>query len=351
MTTTDAILERVRSADPVGDIDVRQWSDSEDAQRVLDRIVGGNVVALRSSRRRRTLWIGATVVVTSALATAAAAASGLLGEPAPDPIRADLAAVDEGLPEDLRANPDVENAMAVASTANAVLYAADVKDGGYCYEIATEGDRPRGAVCVTASRLDDRAIEITAPIPPDDAAPLLVGGHINDGRVERIVARYSNGTSVDVELGLSGYWLLEVPEGARDVALTDGLEIVGVGSDGQDVATVAVPPLRDDEPDGARDAAQPIFVSTISSEHDLTLVLGLEGSVNVADAATLELHYPDGTISPITLAADRSYRFILPDDRQSDFANAFGQLVARDADGTTVATTSFSSVANYRRDG
>jgi hypothetical protein len=344
------MLETVRSADPIGDIDVRQWSSSEDARRVLEHIVDSNVVALRPSRRRRTMWIAATVVGTSALATAAAA-SGLLGEPAPEPIRADLAAVDQGLPEDLRTNPDVENAMAVASTAAAVLYAADVKDGGYCYEIATEGDQPRGAVCVTASRLGDRAIEITAPIPLDDAAPLLVGGRINDGRVERIVARYPNGTSVDVELGLSGYWLLEVPEGARDVALTTGLEIVGVGSDGQDVSTVAVPPLRDEDPAGALDAAQPIFVSTISSESDLTLVLGVEGSVNVAGATTLELKYPDGSVTTIALAADRSYQLILPDDRQSDFANAVGQLVARDSDGTTVATTSFSSVANLRRDG
>jgi hypothetical protein len=350
MTTTDELLEAVRSADPISDIDVRLWSSSEDAQRMLDQIVGSELVAVRASRRRRTLWIASTVVATSALATAAAA-SGLLGEPAPEPIRADIAAVDEGLPEDLRANPDVDNAMAVASTASAVLYAADVKDGGYCYEIATQGDRPMGAVCVTASRLGDRAIEITAPIPADDAAPLLVGGRINDSHVERIVARYPSGTSVDVELGLSGYWLLEVPQDARDVALTTGLEIVGVGSDGQDLTTVAVPPLRDDDPAGAHDQAQPIFVSTISSEHDLTLVLGLEGSVNVADAATLELQYPDGTVTPITLAADHSYRFILPDDRQSDFANAFGQLIARDANATTVATTSISSVANHRRNG
>ena len=153
-----------------------------------------------------------------------------------------------------------------------------------------------------------------------------------------------------MELGLSGYWLLEVPEDARDVALTEGLEIVGVGGDGQEVATEAVPPLRDEEPDGAHDAPADLR-STMSSEDDLTLVLGVEGSVNVAGAATLELQYPDGTTTPITLAADRSYRFILPAERQSDFANALGQLVARDADGTTVATTSFSSVANYRRDG
>jgi len=228
MTTTDALLEAVRTADPIADIDAQQWSSSADAQRVLDSIVGSSiVVARRPSRRRRTLWIGATVVVAGAMATGVAA-SGMLGEPAPEPIRADLAAVDQGLPEDLRANPDVENAMAVASTAGGVLYAADVKDGGYCYELATNGDQPRGAVCVTASRLGDRAIDITAPIPSDDTAPLFVAGRINDDRVERIVARYPNGTTVDVELGLAGYWLFEVPDGARDVALTDGLEIVGV---------------------------------------------------------------------------------------------------------------------------
>src|SRR5688572_487711 len=113
MTTTDELLEAVRSADPISDIDVRLWSSSEDAQRMLDQIVGSELVAVRTSRRRRTLWIASTVVATSALATAAAA-SGLLGEPAPEPIRAHIAAVDEGLPEDLRANPDVDNAMAVA---------------------------------------------------------------------------------------------------------------------------------------------------------------------------------------------------------------------------------------------
>src|SRR5262245_16103497 len=137
MTTTDAMLELVRRVDPIGDIDVQKWASSADAQLVLDRIVGDDEVVGRSSRRRRTVWIGATVVGVSALASVAAA-TGLLGGPAPEPIRADLASVDQGLPEDLRANPDVENAMAVAATANAVLYAADVKGGGYCYEIATE---------------------------------------------------------------------------------------------------------------------------------------------------------------------------------------------------------------------
>jgi hypothetical protein len=348
MTTTDAVLERVRHADPIDHADVQRWRNSANSRQMLGGIVRGDVVPFRPSRRRRPLWVGATAVVVGTLATGVAA-SGILGEPAPEPIRADLAAVDQGLPEDLRANPDVENAMAVASSATAVLYAADVKDGGYCYEIATEGDRPRGAVCVTASRLADRAIEITAPIPSNDTAPLLVAGRINDDRVERIVAEYADGTALDVELGLAGYWLLEVPEGARDSALTNGLEIVGLGSDGHQVSTVVVPPLRDEDPDGSLDRAEPISNSTISSEHDLTLVLGVHGSVTVANATTLELQYPDGTTVPIALAADRSFRLTLPVARQDDFADAWGRLVARDADGHIVATDSISSVANIRR--
>ena len=126
--------------------------------------------------------------------------------------------------------------------------------------------------------------------------------------------------------------------------------IAGVGADGRDVSTLAVPPLRDDDPDGtAHDREQPVFVSTISTGVDLTLVLGIEGSVNVAGATTLELEYTDGTISEITLAPDGSYRFMIPPDRQHDFATSSGKLVAHDAGGQIVASVSLTSVANSRR--
>ena len=102
--------------------------------------------------------------------------------------------------------------------------------------------------------------------------------------------------------------------------------VAGVDADGLDVSTLAVPPLRDEDPDGtAHDNAQPVFVSTISSGDDLTLVLGVEGSVNAAGATTLELDYPDGTATEIALASDGSYRFMIPPDRQSDFATVIGQ--------------------------
>ena len=351
MTTRDAVMERVRRADPIADVgvEVASWSSSDDARRVFDQIVGTNVVALRPSRKRQVLWIGGAAVVTGALATATAA-SGILGEPAPDPIRASLAAVDQGLPDDLRLNPDVDNATSVASSAAGVLYAADVAGGGYCYEIASDGVVPRGAVCVKANAVGDRPIEITAPIPADDFAPLLVAGRINDGRIVGILARYPDGTTNDVGLGESGYWLFEVPESARGVALTDGFEIVGIDGNGLEVVAIAVPPLRDDNPNGANDRLQPIFVSTFSDESDLTLVVGIEGSVNVEGATTLELQYPDGTVTPITFAADGTFLIELPAERHADFAAAWGQVIARDASGAVIATDWFTSVANHQRE-
>jgi hypothetical protein len=348
MSNMDSVMERVRRLDPIREVDLRQWSSSPEARRVLDFVVGSSFVD--RPRRHRGRWLaGGALVMTGALATAAAA-SGVLGGPAPDSIRAHLSALDEGLPADLRVNPDVEHAMAVASTDAGVMFAADLKDGGYCIEIATAGDTPRGAACVTAPQLGDRPIEVTAPIPSGPDAALLVGGRINDEQVERVVIRYPNGSSDDVVFGLEGYWLVQIPESLRDIALTDGVQVVGVAADGKDVSTLAVPPLRDEDPDGAAvDRAQPVFVSTISTGDDLTLVLGVEGSVNVAGATSLALEYPDGSTAEIDLTPDGSYRFMLPPGRQDDFASAWGQLIARDSTGQVVANASFSSVANTQR--
>lgn len=355
MNTTDALLDRVRECNPISAGDVHAWTTSDEARRTFDLIsrsdlaVGSDVAVVRTFPSRRARWIGGAAVVTVAIGSAAAA-SGVLGDPAPEPIRAHLAAVDEGLPDDLRVNPDVEHAMAVASTATGVLYAADVIGGGYCYEVATEGVRPRGAVCVRPDRVGEQPIAISAPIPSDPTAALLVAGRINDAGIASVVARYPDGTSEDIEAGLDGYWMFEVGDAARQLALFDGLEIVGLGADGTELAVVAVPPLADDDPTGtAHDAEQPIFVSTISEGQDLTLVLGIEGSVNVEGASTLELQYPDGTTAAVPLAADGTYALMLPAERHSDFAAATGQLVARDATGAIIATAPVSSVANMHR--
>src|SRR5436190_21953179 len=102
----------------------------------------------RRGRHLRIAWIA--VFVALAAAGASWGMMRALGGPAPDHVRQDLAGVDQGLPPDLRLNPDVVHARAVASTGYVTLYAADLGRGGYCTEIVTAGERGRGAICTTA---------------------------------------------------------------------------------------------------------------------------------------------------------------------------------------------------------
>ncbi len=351
MTVNEALLGRVRHADPLDALEVLEWSEADETQGLLDRIVGGNITVATPRRHRGRRVVVSAVLVTGALATAAAAAA-VLGGSAPDRVREHLGSLDKGMPADLRLHPDVDHARAVAATDSGVLYAADLNDGGYCLEVVTNGDRPRGAACVTAAHLSDRAVEVTAPIPDNPASVLLVAGRINDKQVQRVEVRYPDGHRDTAVLGLERYWLVEVPVGERRAALDTGLVVAGIDSADHDVVTLPVPPLRDNDPDGTKlDRLQRIFVSTISNGDDLTLLLGVEGSVNVAGAVTLELQYPDGTAIPIPMAADGSYHFSVPTERQHDFASASGQLVARNEPGDVVAQVAVASVANSQRTG
>jgi hypothetical protein len=112
---------------------------------------------------------------------------------------------------------------------------------------------------------------------------------------------------------------------------------------------VQIPPLRDSDPHGtALDDRQPIFVSTVSDGSDFTVVLAVEGRVNVSGYAGLELSYPDGTVVSVLTEADGRYRLVLPVDRRDDFARAFGVLTARDSAGRVLATSPVGSVAAWR---
>ena len=85
---------------------------------------------VRHARRRRVATVSALAGAGALLLGAAAlGAATLLGWPAPRHVQDEIAAVDRGLPADLRLNPDVEHARAVASTASATLYAASLRDG------------------------------------------------------------------------------------------------------------------------------------------------------------------------------------------------------------------------------
>ena len=93
MSNMDSVLEQVRRLDPIREIDLRQWSASPEARRVLDGVVGSRFVA--RPRRHRARWVAGGAIAMSGALASAVAASGVLGGPAPDSIRTDLAALDE----------------------------------------------------------------------------------------------------------------------------------------------------------------------------------------------------------------------------------------------------------------
>ena len=103
------------------------------------RLAYARLLARRAKRRR--LVVAAAVSCTTALALGAVAfgAARLLGWPAPGSVKNEITAVDRGLPPDLRLNPDVANARAVAASGGATLYAASLPSGGSCTEIVTDG--------------------------------------------------------------------------------------------------------------------------------------------------------------------------------------------------------------------
>jgi hypothetical protein len=117
--------------------------DEHDAMCDELRIAYGNLIVTRRRRHRRTkIAVGG---IAGLFVLAGAATGALLILPAPPHVQRDLAAVDQGLPADLRLNPDVQSARAVASSGSSTLYVADLKEGGYCSEIVTGDGRGRGA--------------------------------------------------------------------------------------------------------------------------------------------------------------------------------------------------------------
>jgi hypothetical protein len=303
---------------------------------------------VRSRRRRR---LARTVAVAAlgllVLAGAGLGAAAVLGWPAPQHVKEEIAAVDRGMPADLRLNPDVEHARAVASTETATLYGASLRDGGSCTEIVTSGDRGRGATCTTGAELASRPVDLTAPFDdragPD--APVVLAGRINAEAGASLEARYADGSSDKVPLGEDRYYLFEVPAGRRASVHASGLELVARDADGAVVGRASLP--ADWDGPAVPDERAPLYVSTRSDDSDFTKVYGLEGHVGAAGARRLELDYGDGTRVDIQLHADGSYEYTLSPDRIDDFMQP-RMLLARDARGAVVASATVAAVAYWR---
>lgn len=349
MTRTD-VMAAVRAVDPYDDND--DWSQTPAGVALLDRVLttpGDTPVALSRARHAsRPVRIGAAVVVLAGAGTATAYATGILGGPAPDRVKAHLRGLDAGMPADLRYNADVDNARAVATTDAGALYLADIPDGGYCLEVASDTDRPRGATCLTSADLAALPLEVTAPIPDSESSVLLIGGRANDASIRSLRATFADGTSVDIGFGLDRAWLLEVAPAQHAAALDHGVRITAFDNDGHVVTATRVPPLHDNDPLGtAHDNDQPIVANTVSDGGDFTLVLAINGQVNLPGDVLLALHYPDGSSVAVPLAANGHFHVAIPDDRRNAFASRPGELVAS-RDGKVIATTPVASVAWWR---
>ncbi len=301
-------------------------------------------------RRRKRRQLRVAVIAAGALLLLTGTAFGLallLGWPAPEHVKRELAAVDQGMPEDLRLNPDVEHAVAVAATETATLYAAGLRGGGSCSEIVTADDRGRGANCTTAGQFGSRPLDVTLPSDPDakPETPVVVGGRINVPNGASLELVYADGSADPVPLGDDHYYLFDVPAARLASVHADGFEVVARDAGGGVVARTKVPATWDDPPKPDNEA--PIYVNTHSDASDFTKLYGFDGFVGAVKATTLVLDYGDGTKVPIPIQEDRSYEYVVPADQVDDFMQA-RTLVALDADGAVVASTPVAAVAWWR---
>jgi hypothetical protein len=302
----------------------------------------------RGRTRRRAMRTAAIASIGAlALAGAALGAATLLGWPAPEHVKQEIAAVDRGLPEDLRLNPDVEHASAVASNGSSTLYAAALRDGGRCTELVTAGDRGRGATCTTGSDQLSRPIDLTVPADGSAGsnAPVVLAGRVNDPAATELEIAYEDGESNEVPLGDDRYFVFDVPVEHRASAHATGFSLVARDAQSSEVARISVPADWDDE--AVPDEAAPLYVSTRSDESDFTKVYGLEGHVSAAGADSLELDYGDGARVPIAIQPDGSFAYTVPQDRVGDFMEP-RVLLVRDEAGNAIASQPVAAVAYWR---
>jgi hypothetical protein len=303
------------------------------------RHIGARSDGVRRHRARRVT--GVVLAGVALAAGGAAAAQVLVGDAAPPAVQASLGGVDEGLPPDLRLNPDVANARSVAVDGDAVLYAADLPGGGVCTEIATAG-RPNGAVCRTSTQ-PQPAIDATIPGTPEDASgPVVVGGRVNvDADAVALVT--SDGRRLAVTMQPDGYYIVEL-NAADSAAAREGLRIEAA-REGSVVASLDVSDAFTSE----IGHADPIGLEMVSGSGDLTKVVSIYGTVQDAAAVTVRLIYPDGSTADTPVGAGGRYELTLAPERQGALDTAPGRLVAVDANGKELASRTVAAVSWWER--
>ena len=314
---------------------------------LADLMPAAERLAARRRRRRRTLRLAVAVTATLVLASSAAIAGfEILGSPAPPSVKRDLAGVDRGMPRDLRRNPDVAHAHAVAAAHGSVVYYAALRDGGYCAELVTRAEGARGAVCSSAAQAGS-GLSVTVPYtdPVRADSPVTVSGHVADADARSVELVYPDGGTDSVALGERGFYVADVPEAHLRAVHAHGLMLVARDRDGEALTQAVVPSDAITPPSEAERPHDPIELDTVSTESDLTLVLRVRGDLHVAGAARVVLRYPDGTTVRLPLHG-RRFDYAVPRERRRDLMRP-GTVTALRADGHVLAERPVAAVAYW----
>lgn len=250
------------------------------------RMAAFHLAATRKQRIRRLKFAGLATALFMVVAAGGVAAERLFGDPAPARVKRDIAAVDDGLPEDIRLNPNVEAARSVAASDRAVLYFAELDDGGSCTQMVING-REDAAQCVTAAQAAYLSIAVTIPSPDPGIVkgPLSIGGRVNVRHAQHIEVRFGDGSLRSVPLGDNGFFVFDLSEAAVAKAHR-GFSLTALDGSG---ARVAFTDLSEVLAEEEAPETLPVEFLYRSSESDLSLVNGVDGTVNDTRVISIEI--------------------------------------------------------------
>ena len=307
------------------------------------------LISERSRRRRRSRLLAVALAALLSLSGLAFAATAFVSSRAPASVQTDIAAVDAGMPDALRLNPDVHNARSVATTGASTLWLADLANGGRCMELTTTYyPSVRAPGCTTGTALD--LTPITATLPNDDrvgpASPVVIAGHVQTASAVSLSLTLSDGRSVPVPFGAQHFYVIDLTGADAADVRAHGVSLEADDAAGIAVARMTVPADWDA---GAADVGREtaVDVTTRSDSSDFTKVLGIDGILRDPLPASLELVYDDDHAVEIELAPDGTFHYDVPADRQGDFMTP-RRLVGRDAQGRVVVDRPVAAVAYWR---
>jgi hypothetical protein len=250
------------------------------------------------------------------------------------------------MPRDLRLDPRVDEAHAVAATGDSVVYYAPLTGGGYCAELVTRGARPRGAVCTTDAG-GGEGMSVTVPFtdPVTVDSPVTVSGRVSQPGATAVELVYPDGGAGSVAIGERGFYVADVPGPHLAAVHRHGLLLVARDEDGERVAQAVIPADAITPPTEAERPHDPIELDTVSTESDLTLVLRVRGGLHVPGVDHLTLRYPDGKAVRIEPSGDR-FDYAVPRRRQGALMTP-GTITAYDEHGTVLAERPVAAVAYW----